>query len=116
MYPVVGNFDVKNPVKNNVLYIVVMRTYVFEQPSLGREYTHTRIYVVYQVLFILWVVCNRKGRALDVFVTQHPQVNGSDTKETFRNKNKLGTKDRQMTRQTEALLVEEHLTYTNLTG
>jgi hypothetical protein len=89
MYPVVGNFDVKNPVKNNELYIIVMSTYVFEQPLLGREYTH--IYTLYQVLFILWVVCNRKGRALDVFVTQHLQVNVNARKETFWNKNKLGT-------------------------
>jgi hypothetical protein len=79
VYPVAGNRDVKNLVKSNELIVRVMRTYVFEQSLLGREYTH--LYKVYQFLFILWVVCHRKGRALEVFVTQHLQVNVSATKE-----------------------------------
>lgn len=79
MYPVVGNCDVKNLVKSNELYVRVRHTYVFEQSSLGREYTH--LHTVYRFLFILHVVCHRKGRALEVFVTQHLQVNVSAMKE-----------------------------------
>lgn len=79
VYPVAGNCDVKNLVKCNGLNIRVRRTYVFEKSSLGQEYSH--LYRVYRVLFMLCVVCHRKGRALEVFVAQHLQVNVSATKE-----------------------------------
>jgi hypothetical protein len=79
VYPVAGDCDVKNLVKSNELYITVRRTYVLWLSSLGRE--HTYLYTVYQFLFTLCVVCHRKGRVLEVFVTQHMQVNVRATKE-----------------------------------